>query len=431
MPKKSPRIFSREFKLEAVRRILAGEHVSALAARAEGSAQGSVRLAQALSGGRAGGAAAAGSTAQGRGVVAPRVRARAAMSRLATPGAPERIAELERKIGQQQVELDFFRQALRQVREARRPSAGPGATAVYAVIQAMTTPCRKASSRSSGCARWPASAGPATTAHWEASAPRAEETGVRDAIQRLALANRHYGYRRIARAAAPRGLGGEPQARAAPDAPGQSAVPAAAAVRAGHDRLAPWLAGGAEPGARPGADRPRPALGGRHHLHPAAGGVRLSGHRARCLQPPRGRLGVGRRICEASLAIAALTMALAARQPAPGSLIHHSDRGVQYACGDYTELLAAHDIQPSMSRVGNPYDNAKAESFMKTLKQEEVDGRAYRDVDACAQCRSAPSSRRSTIANGCTRRWPTGRQPSSRQTYRRCGAAAQQPRTRP
>ena len=83
---------------------------------------------------------------------------------------------------------------------------------------------------------------------------------------------------------------------------------------------------------------------------------------------------------QASLAIAALTMALAARRPAPGSLIHHSDRGVQYACGDYTELLEAHDIQPSMSRVGNPYDNAKAESFMKTLKHEEVDGRAYRDA---------------------------------------------------
>jgi putative transposase len=47
---------------------------------------------------------------------------------------------------------------------------------------------------------------------------------------------------------------------------------------------------------------------------------------------------------------------------------------VQYACGEYTVLLEAHAIQPSMSRVGNPYDNAQAESFMKTLKQEEVDG---------------------------------------------------------
>ncbi|MGQ8632779.1 transposase, partial [Agrobacterium sp. DKPNP3] len=53
----------------------------------------------------------------------------------------------------------------------------------------------------------------------------------------------------------------------------------------------------------------------------------------------------------------------------------------QYACGAHSELLHRHGIQPSMSRVGNPYDNAKAESFMKTLKQEEVQGLAYRDVD--------------------------------------------------
>lgn len=67
--------------------------------------------------------------------------------------------------------------------------------------------------------------------------------------------------------------------------------------------------------------------------------------------------------------------------PPPGSLIHHSDRGVQSACKDYTDLLETNDIQPSMSRIGCPYDNAKAESFMKTLKQEEVDGRSYRDID--------------------------------------------------
>ena len=88
---------------------------------------------------------------------------------------------------------------------------------------------------------------------------------------------------------------------------------------------------------------------------------------------------------QASLAIAALRMAIVARQPAPGSLIHHSDRGVQYACSDYTDLLVAHDIQPSMSRIGCPYDNAKAESFMKTLKKEEVDGRTYRDIRRCAR----------------------------------------------
>lgn len=72
----------------------------------------------------------------------------------------------------------------------------------------------------------------------------------------------------------------------------------------------------------------------------------------------------------ASLAIDALKMALNERRPAWGSLIHHSDRGVQYASGDYTKLLEAHGITTSMSRAGNPYDNAKAESFMKTLKAE-------------------------------------------------------------
>ena len=84
---------------------------------------------------------------------------------------------------------------------------------------------------------------------------------------------------------------------------------------------------------------------------------------------------------EASLALAALDQALAARQPQPESLIHHSDRGVQYACSDYVERLEARKIAVSMSRPGNPYDNAKAESFMKTLKTEEVNGKAYANIE--------------------------------------------------
>ena len=63
-------------------------------------------------------------------------------------------------------------------------------------------------------------------------------------------------------------------------------------------------------------------------------------------------------------------------------VLRRSVESAQYACADYTAKLAAHRIQSSMSRVGNPYDNAKSESFMKTLKQEEVDGRDYRDVTA-------------------------------------------------
>ena len=84
---------------------------------------------------------------------------------------------------------------------------------------------------------------------------------------------------------------------------------------------------------------------------------------------------------EARLAIEALDMALAARNPARDSLIHHSDRGVQYASNDYVARLSARAISISMSRIANPYDNAKAESFMKTLKAEEVNGKAYATLD--------------------------------------------------
>jgi len=80
-----------------------------------------------------------------------------------------------------------------------------------------------------------------------------------------------------------------------------------------------------------------------------------------------------------SVTIAALRMALAQR-PVPPGLVHHSDRGVQYACADYTQLLKDHDITISMSRKGNPWDNAACESFMKTLKYEEVYRTEYRNL---------------------------------------------------
>jgi transposase InsO family protein len=85
------------------------------------------------------------------------------------------------------------------------------------------------------------------------------------------------------------------------------------------------------------------------------------------------------RTLEARLAVSALQMALKRRRPGSG-LVHHSDRGVQYACSEYTELLKAHGIRISMSRKGNPYDNAYCESFMKTLKYEEVYTSEYRDL---------------------------------------------------
>lgn len=88
---------------------------------------------------------------------------------------------------------------------------------------------------------------------------------------------------------------------------------------------------------------------------------------------------------EADLAVAALRMALESRDVQPG-LVHHSDRGVQYASGDYTGLLTQHGIRISMSRKGNPYDNAACESFMKTLKYEEVYRQEYRDLAEARHC---------------------------------------------
>ena len=86
------------------------------------------------------------------------------------------------------------------------------------------------------------------------------------------------------------------------------------------------------------------------------------------------------RTLEAALAVEALRMAIRSGRVRIG-LVHHSDRGVQYASREYTEILIAHEIQISMSRRGNPYDNAKAESFMKTLKYEEVYCSEYLNFD--------------------------------------------------
>jgi len=104
--------------------------------------------------------------------------------------------------------------------------------------------------------------------------------------------------------------------------------------------------------------------------------VVLDAYSRRCLG-----WSLGRRL-DAALATSALRMALRERKPA----VHHSDRGVQYASGEYTSLLRASGVAISMSRKGNPYDNARAESFMKTLKYEQVYLSEYENLaDARAQ----------------------------------------------
>jgi transposase InsO family protein len=80
------------------------------------------------------------------------------------------------------------------------------------------------------------------------------------------------------------------------------------------------------------------------------------------------------------LAITALERAIDERQPPPG-VVHHSDQGVQYDCHDYVSILKTRKMTPSMSRPANPYDNATCESFMRTLKREEIHCREYRDLE--------------------------------------------------
>lgn len=86
------------------------------------------------------------------------------------------------------------------------------------------------------------------------------------------------------------------------------------------------------------------------------------------------------RTLAARVALTALRQAVARRRPPPG-VVHHSDQGIQYACTEYVDELKANGMLPSMSRPANPYDNAACESFMKTLKQEEIYCQQYRDYE--------------------------------------------------
>ena len=91
------------------------------------------------------------------------------------------------------------------------------------------------------------------------------------------------------------------------------------------------------------------------------------------------------RTVEDDLTLTALRMALEVRRPSPG-LVHHSDRGSQYASGDYTDLLKAHSCQISMSHKASPWENAGCESWMKTLKSEEVYRQEYRNLAEARDC---------------------------------------------
>jgi transposase InsO family protein len=215
---------------------------------------------------------------------------------------------------------------------------------------------------------------------WQSSEPRQADTALRDALQQVAVEKRCYGYRRVQRELRQRGY----------------CVNAKRVLRLMREdnllclrtrRFAPPTTDSRH-GWRIWPNLARGLV--THNLNELWVAdityVRLQEEfvYVAVILDAHSRRVIGWAVAEhlgASLAVEALRMALAERPPAPG-LIHHSDRGIQYACADYLTLLAEHGIQPSMSRVGNPYDNAKAESFMKTLKEEQVRGHQWRDLDA-------------------------------------------------
>ena len=207
-----------------------------------------------------------------------------------------------------------------------------------------------------------------------------EDADLRDLIQRVALADRHYGYRRVTHELRRQGLIVNAKRvarlmrndnllalRAKPFVP--------RTTMSNHDcPIRPNLVRKLKPTGLDQSGSP---------TSPSSGSPKTSSISRSSSTPSRAKWSAGRSktISKRVLAAAALDMALNRRNPPPDSLIHHSDRGVRYACGDYLERLQRRKIAISMSRPANPYDNAKAESFMKTLKAEEVNGNAYANLD--------------------------------------------------
>jgi transposase InsO family protein len=231
--------------------------------------------------------------------------------------------------------------------------------------------------------------------HWQECVPRAEETELRDQVQRLCLANRHYGYRRIGALLRREGwcVNHKRLVRIMRDDNLlclRRPVFRPATTDSRHSwRIWPNLAWRLEPAAIN-----QLWVADITYVHLAEAFVYLA-----VVIDAFSRKVVGWAMedhLRAELALAALDMALERRAVIHGGLVHHSDRGIQYACGDYLARLDAAGILPSMSRAGCPYDNAMAESFMKTLKQEEVNAGDYRDL---AHARAAIGTFIETIYN--------------------------------
>jgi putative transposase len=213
---------------------------------------------------------------------------------------------------------------------------------------------------------------------WEQKAPGEAETALHDAVQRMAVAHRDYGYRRIARLVNDGGLAvGQEKVRSIMRTDNLLAVRrrkfvattdgnhrfwvypnlAESLVLSGIDQL--WV-----------ADITYIRLRGEFVFL----AVVLDAYSRKVIGWELGRT------LETRLPLAALETALASRKPQPG-LVHHSDRGTQYASNEYVSRLEACGAHLSMSRPGRPWENGKCESFMNTLKREEINGRSYLSLD--------------------------------------------------
>jgi putative transposase len=209
---------------------------------------------------------------------------------------------------------------------------------------------------------------------WEQKAPGEAETALRDAVQQTALAHRGYGYRRITPLLQRGGfVVGEEKVRRLMRDDNLLAVRRRKFVvttDSNHRfRVHPNLAETME-------------LSGVNQLWVAdITYIRLRGEFVflAVVLDAYSRKVIGwelGRTLETKLPLAALEAAIASRQPKPG-LVHHSDRGTQYASNDYVKRLESSGAHLSMSRPARPWENGKCESFLKTLKREEIDARRY------------------------------------------------------
>jgi putative transposase len=218
--------------------------------------------------------------------------------------------------------------------------------------------------------------------HWEEKAPTEAEMTLRDVIQRLAVGHRFYGYRRIAILVQRDGYEvGTKKVRRLMKEDNLLAVRRrkfVATTDSDHDfvvypNLAEQLIV---------SDVNQLWVADLTYVRLLAEFVYLA-----VVLDAFSRRAVGwalGRSLQASLPLAALESAIRDRQPRIG-LVHHSDRGSQYASNDYVKRLESIGAVPSMSRPGRPWENGRCESFLKTLKQEEIDARAYHTMEELEQ----------------------------------------------